>query len=100
MSQKSGFFYLLFAWMSGLFSFHESLSQSKYQPRANRIGGGGEITSYGKKPVYSPLHPKKNKAREERQWMKQYDFSLQGLFWDKTTNRVYWNTHQLAVDHQ
>jgi hypothetical protein len=105
MSKKSGLFYAMFAWFSAMFAGNyvykdHSSGSSKYQPKAFQGGGDTVISSYGKKPYYPPLHPERNKAKAEKQWMKQYDLGLRGLFWDKATGKVYWKTHQLAVDHQ
>ena len=69
MSKKSGLFYLMLTWMFGLFSEGYKIhSPSHFQPSGstNRFSGGQEITSYGKKPVYKPLHPEQKKAKQEK----------------------------------
>ena len=102
MSKKSGFFYSMGAWLFAMFAgntFYKdhSSGSSKYQPKASQGGGGTIIRSHGS---YSPLHLEEKRKRWAAIAEKRNKWDLQGIFWDSATNKYYWKTHQLAVDHQ
>jgi hypothetical protein len=51
------------------------------------------------KRKYTPLNLEKKKARQEKFWMRKYNYSLQGLYLH-TNNKLYWLSHALAMGHK
>ena len=105
MSKKSGFFYSMCAWLFAMFAGNtvykdHSSGSSKYQPKASQGGGGTIIRSHGRKPVYYPLHPEEKRKHLGDVEAKRFKYSLQGITWDSVTGKLYWASHQLAVDNQ
>jgi len=95
---KSGFLSIMLGVITSLFYSKSSYSRSKspFHPPAVLPFGEAKARSYGKRRVYPPSTKRDFVKREKHKAMVQ-ELNEAGVTWDN--NKLYWKTHQLAIQN-